>query len=87
MRIRLPLLPADPAAPFPDPAGATREPNGLLAMGGDLGPTRLLNAYRHGIFPWFSAGEPILWWCPVPRMVFRTDLFRLSSRMRRSLRR
>lgn len=87
MPIRLPLLPPDPSAPFPPGESATRDPNGLLAMGGDLTPARLLNAYRHGIFPWYSAGEPILWWCPDPRMVFRTDAFRLSSRLRRVLRR
>lgn len=86
MPIRLPLLPPDPSAPFPPTETATREPNGLLAMGGDLSPTRLLNAYRHGIFPWYSAGEPILWWCPDPRMVFRTDAFRLSRRLCRELR-
>lgn len=86
MTIRLPLLPADPDAPFPPAGRALRDPNGLLAMGGDLSPARLLNAYRHGIFPWYSAGEPILWWCPDPRMVFDTDLFALPSRMRRQLR-
>ena len=52
MPIRLPLLPPDPTAPFPPAGRALREPNGLLAMGGDLSPARLLNAYRHGIFPW-----------------------------------
>ena len=87
MPIRLPLLPPDPSARFPPAESATREPNGLLAMGGDLSPARLLNAYRHGVFPWYSAGEPILWWCPDPRMVFRTDAFRLSSRLCRDLRR
>ena len=87
MPIRLPLLPADPDAPFPPADGAHRVPNGLLAMGGDLSPARLLNAYRHGIFPWFSEGEPILWWCPDPRMVFDTAGVRLSSRFRRELRR
>lgn len=61
------------------------EPRGLLAIGGDLSPTRLLNAYRHGIFPWFSDGQPILWWSPDPRMVFRTGAVKLSSRFRRSL--
>lgn len=86
MPIRLPLLPADPDAPFPPADGAHRVPNGLLAMGGDLSPARLLNAYRHGIFPWFSEGEPILWWCPDPRMVFDTGSFRLASRFRRTLR-
>ena len=84
--IRLPVLDADPTAPFPPAASALREPDGLLAMGGDLAPARLLNAYRHGIFPWFSHGQPILWWCPDPRMVFRTGRVHLSSRFRRSLR-
>lgn len=83
---RLPLLDADPAAPFPDPESALGEPDGLLALGGDLSPPRLLNAYRHGIFPWFSHGDPILWWSPNPRVVFRTDGVRLASRFRRGLR-
>lgn len=87
MALRLPWLPDDPGAPFPDADLALREPDGLLAMGGDLEPERLLNAYRHGIFPWFSDGQPILWWCPDPRTVFRTDRVRLSSRFRRQLRR
>ena len=87
MPIRLPLLPPDPGAPFPPAGTATRDPNGLLAMGGDLSPARLLNAYRHGVFPWYSAGEPILWWCPDPRLVFRTDAFALSRRLCRDLRR
>ena len=83
--LRLPQVPFDPSAPFPDPATALREQDGLLALGGDLSPTRLLNAYRHGIFPWFSDGQPILWWSPDPRMVFATNGVRLSSRFRRSL--
>ena len=86
MHFRPPLLPADPDAPFPPAETALREPDGLLAIGGDLSPTRLLNAYRHGIFPWYSQGQPILWWSPDPRMVFRTDGVRLSSRFRRTLR-
>ncbi|MFC3549525.1 leucyl/phenylalanyl-tRNA--protein transferase [Lysobacter cavernae] len=81
------LLPADPEAPFPPAERALRQPDGLLAVGGDLSPARLLNAYRHGIFPWYSAGQPILWWCPDPRTVFATDHVRLSSKFRRSLRR
>jgi len=80
-----PLLPSDPDAPFPPVASALNDPDGLLAIGGDLSPTRLLNAYRNGIFPWFSEGQPILWWSPDPRMVFRTDAVKLSSRFRRSL--
>ena len=62
------------------------QPDGLLAIGGDLSPTRLLNAYRHGIFPWYSDRQPILWWAPDPRVVFQTQGVRLSSRFRRDLR-
>jgi len=87
MSLRLPLLDADPEAPFPPADSALREPDGLLAMGGDLSPPRLLNAYAHGIFPWFSDGQPILWWSPDPRTVFRSDCVHLSTRMRRELRR
>ena len=80
------VLDPDPGAPFPPATSALREPDGLLAVGGDLSPARLLNAYRHGIFPWYSSGQPILWWSPDPRMVFRTDGVRLSSRFRRGSR-
>lgn len=83
----IPRLPAEPPTAFPDPATALREPNGLLAWGGDLSPERLLAGYRQGIFPWFSPGEPPLWWSPDPRCVFDTDAVRLSSRFRRELRR
>ena len=83
--LALPTLDPDPLAPFPPADTALDHPDGLLAIGGDLTPARLLNAYRHGIFPWYSAGQPVLWWCPDPRMVFRTDGVRLSSRFRRSL--
>jgi leucyl/phenylalanyl-tRNA--protein transferase len=84
--LRLPVLDADPASPFPPADAALREPDGLLAAGGDLSPTRLLNAYAHGIFPWYSDGQPVLWWSPDPRMVFRTDAVHLSRRFRRTLR-
>ncbi len=80
------LLPAAPDAPFPPAELALREPDGLLAVGGDLSPARLLNAYAGGIFPWFSEGQPLLWWSPDPRMVFRSNGVHLSSRFRRSLR-
>ena len=86
MNRRLYLLPDDPSAPFPPVDLAMRSPDGLLAVGGDLSPTRLLNAYRSGIFPWYSDGQPILWWAPDPRVVFRTDAVRLASRFRRHLR-
>lgn len=84
---RLPFLLGDaPDAPFPPPEQALAEPDGLLAVGGDLSPTRFLNAYRSGIFPWFSEGEPILWWSPSRRAVFRSDGVHLPSRLRRRLR-
>ena len=54
---------------FPDVEHAMQDPDGLLAMGGDLSPQRLIHAYRHGIFPWYSSGQPILWWSPDPRSV------------------
>ncbi len=75
----LPWLQAD--APFPPLERALREPNGLLAAGADLSPGRLLDAYSRGIFPWFSEGDPILWWSPDPRMVLFCD----EIRVRRSL--
>ena len=85
--LRIPHRLADAAsAPFPPAADALRDPDGLLAVGGDLSPPRLLNAYAHGIFPWFSEGQPILWWSPDPRTVFRTDGVHLSRRFRRELR-
>lgn len=87
MSLHLPKLGDDPHAPFPDVTTALRRPDGLLAFGGNLSPDRLLNAYAHGIFPWFSDGQPILWWSPDPRTVFRTEGVHLSSRFRRRLRR
>ncbi|RDY68089.1 leucyl/phenylalanyl-tRNA--protein transferase [Lysobacter soli] len=80
-------LPPEPDAPFPPVDQALRQPDGLLAIGGDLSPPRLLNAYRHGIFPWYSQGQPILWWSPDPRTMFATDGVRLGSKFRRGLRR
>jgi leucyl/phenylalanyl-tRNA---protein transferase len=58
---------------------------GLLAAGADLSAERLLDAYRHGIFPWFSDGQPILWWSPDPRMVLYTDQFKISTSLKKSL--
>jgi leucyl/phenylalanyl-tRNA--protein transferase len=83
--IRLPSLDIDAPDRFPDPDGALRDPNGLLAMGGDLSPPRLLAAYSRGIFPWFGEGEPILWWSPDPRCVFRTDALKINRSLRRQL--
>ncbi|MDN5782616.1 MAG: leucyl/phenylalanyl-tRNA--protein transferase [Luteimonas sp.] len=87
MSIELPVwLGDEPGTSFPPVSLALRDPDGLLAAGGDLSPARLLDAYAHGIFPWYSEGQPILWWSPDPRMLFRSDGVRLSSRFRRSLR-
>jgi leucyl/phenylalanyl-tRNA--protein transferase len=86
--IRLPWLdPSRPEQPFPPVEQALTEPNGLLALGGDLSPARLLNAYRHGIFPWYGAGEPILWWSPDPRCVFRPNSIHVSRSLRKALNR
>lgn len=71
---------------FPPAETALREPNGLLAMGGDLSPARLLDAYRHGIFPWFNPGDPILWWSPDPRMVLVPGEVRITRSLARRLR-
>ena len=81
----LPWLTA--AHEFPPLATALSEPNGLLAVGGDLAPERLLAAYRRGIFPWYSPGEPILWWSPDPRMVLFPAEFKVSRSLGRTLRR
>ena len=71
---------------FPAVERALREPKGLLCAGGDLSAERLLAAYRQGIFPWFSAGDPILWWSPDPRMVLFPEEFRIARSLRRTLR-
>ena len=65
---------------------ALREPPGLLAAGGDLSPTRLLAAYERGVFPWYSAQQPILWWSPDPRMVLFPDEFKLARSLNKTLR-
>ncbi|MCU7853884.1 MAG: leucyl/phenylalanyl-tRNA--protein transferase [Candidatus Thiodiazotropha sp. (ex Monitilora ramsayi)] len=81
------LLDEEPSAPFPDVSLAEREPNGLLAVGGDLTPQRLISAYMQGIFPWFSEDEPILWWSPDPRTVLYPEKIRISRSLRKTLRR
>ena len=72
---------------FPPADRALTRPNGLLAIGGDLRPERLLNAYRSGIFPWYDADQPILWWSPDPRLVLRLDDFRVSRKLQHLVRR
>ncbi|MBS0324428.1 MAG: leucyl/phenylalanyl-tRNA--protein transferase [Proteobacteria bacterium] len=80
----IPWLP--PAPIFPSVTSALDRPNGLLAAGGDLSPERLIAAYRHGIFPWFSEGDPILWWSPDPRMVLYPAELKISRSLARTLR-
>ncbi len=79
----LPYL--DLETPFPSPKKALIEPNGLLAIGGDLSVQRLINAYSQGIFPWFSDEDPILWWSPDPRTVFFIDRFKLHKSVIKTL--
>lgn len=81
----IPWLEGAPA--FPPVSAALAEPNGLLAAGGALTPEWLIEAYRHGIFPWFNPGEPILWWSPHPRLVLIPDAIRISQSLRKTLRR
>ena len=71
---------------FPPLEQALDEPEGLLAAGGDLSPARLLAAYRRGIFPWYSAGQPVLWWSPNPREVLVPGEFRCSRSLTKTLR-
>ena len=79
----------DDDTPFPDVALALTDAHGaagLLAAGADLSPARLLQAYRRGIFPWFSEGQPILWWSTDPRMVLHTARFSVSASLKKTLR-
>lgn len=71
--------------PFPPVSRALKSPNGLLCAGADLSPGRILDAYRHGIFPWFSEGDPILWWSPDPRMVLFPAELKVSRSLRKSV--
>ena len=72
---------------FPPVNSALRDPDGLLAIGGDLTPERLIDAYKSGIFPWYSQGQPILWWSPDPRCVLKPDEFHISRSLGKFLRR
>jgi leucyl/phenylalanyl-tRNA--protein transferase len=83
VRLVIPWL--DAKNGFPPVETALREPNGLLAAGGDLSAARLLDAYRRGIYPWYSEGQPPLWWSPDPRMVLFVDEFRASRSLRRRI--
>lgn len=85
MNKRLPWLDVDD--PFPPVAAAFDDPPGLLAAGADLSPNRLLDAYTRGIFPWYSEGEPILWWSPAPRCVLLPGAFHATRSLRKTHRR
>lgn len=78
--------PKKPVDAFPHPHLALTEPEGLLAVGGDLSPERLIAAYRHGIFPWYSEDQPILWWSPDPRMILFPKHLHISRSLRKHLR-
>ena len=80
------LDPNNSAQTFPPLYQALRNPDGLLAVGGCLSIERLLNAYKHGIFPWYNADEPILWWSPDPRLVLFPDKLIVSRSLRKALR-
>ncbi len=80
------LDPDNPREPFPPVEQAERDPDGLLAVGGDLSSTRLLNAYRHGIFPWYSDEQPILWWSPDPRTILIPDALKITKSLAKTLR-
>lgn len=81
------LDPRDPQQPFPPAHLAMRDPNGLLAIGGDLSVARLIRAYSSGIFPWYNPDEPILWWSPDPRAVMLPDAIKVSRSLDKSIRR
>ena len=75
----------EPLPPVTQAWGAASPAPGLLAAGQDLSAARLLESYSHGVFPWFSPGQPVLWWSPDPRMVLQTDRFRFHRSLRKSL--
>src|SRR5512135_703712 len=83
--MRLPYWIRSDMLEFPPVERALDDPNGLLAVGGDLRPERLLEAYRCGIFPWYSRGQPILWWSPDPRAVLYPERIKISHSLRKTL--
>jgi len=80
------IEPSDKTFCFPDVQLALPEPDGLLAVGGDLSPERLQAAYRHGIFPWYNHDQPILWWAPDPRAVLFPEHLKISRSLQKTLR-
>lgn len=76
----------NPGDPFPPTTHALNDPDGLLAIGGDLSTDTLIRAYRLGIFPWFTQGQPILWWSPNPRLILYPKSLKISRSLRKTLR-
>lgn len=85
MKLPRVLTPESPVDDWPAPESAMDEPDGLIAIGGDLAPERLLAAYRRGIFPWYNEGQPIFWWCPSVRMVFEDCAVHVGRTLKRRL--
>jgi len=77
------LDPNLPEQPFPRVKHALKDPDGLIAVGGCLSPERLINAYKHGIFPWYNPGDPLLWWSPNPRLCLLPNQFKPSKSLQR----
>ena len=84
MNRAIPWLSLD-SSTFPDVSTALNEPNGLLAFGDDLTPKRILQAYQQGIFPWFSDGEPVMWWSPDPRAIINIEQLRVNKTLSKFL--
>lgn len=85
MASSIPAILVSDADPFPDPHLALSDPNGLLAIGGKLTPERVLDAYRHGIFPWYEDDQPVLWWSPDPRAILEFHALKISRSLRKRL--
>ncbi|MGB1261300.1 MAG: leucyl/phenylalanyl-tRNA--protein transferase [Cognaticolwellia sp.] len=82
----IPWLSSD-SSTFPALSSALTEPNGLLAFGDDLSPERIMQAYQQGIFPWFSQGEPVMWWSPNPRAVINIPTLKINKTLKKVLKR
>jgi len=87
MRVPTILNTESPVDNWPPPSSTLDDPEGLIAIGGDLSPERLISAYRHGIFPWFNEGYPIMWWCPPVRMVFDRCEVHIGRSLKKRLKR
>lgn len=86
MNEAIPWLSLD-SSTFPDLSTALTDPNGLLAFGDDLTPKRIFQAYQHGIFPWFSDGDPVMWWSPDPRAIIDISQLKINKTLKKTLKR